>query len=181
MKKDNLKYGRVVDILKKSTPKFNEIEVEAVSERVIQQILEKKSGISLYDLVLEFLFGWVYIGWVRSSMVATAFAIIIFFGYQQVTILRRIDELSNKKIYNGTLLMSNHRDEYSDNLILNKISLYRLACKKIDVSEKEIDQLIKSVNKLQVKYRDILYLIEKDPELKKYVETKMNENNKTKN
>jgi DNA mismatch repair ATPase MutL len=50
----------------------------------------------------------------------------------------------------------------------------KLSEKEMLAAEKEIDQLIKSVNKLQLKYKNLFYLIENDPELKKYVEAKMN-------
>ena len=41
-------------------------------------------------------------------------------------------------------------------------------------------ELLESVNELQVKYKDLEKLIEEDPELKKMIERKMEENNRTK-
>jgi hypothetical protein len=41
--------------------------------------------------------------------------------------------------------------------------------------------MINTLNKLQVKYKDLLYHIENDPQLKKYVETRLNELKETKN
>jgi len=41
-------------------------------------------------------------------------------------------------------------------------------------------ELLESVNELQVKYKDLEKLIEEDPELKKMIERKMKENNRTK-
>jgi hypothetical protein len=173
MIKEKTKYDRIVDILRKSKPIFN--EADAVSEKVIRQIQEEKSVVKFSDLILEFFFGWIYIVWVRRSMVAAAFVIIVFFGYQQAVIINRINELSDKKVYNGTLLISDTRDNLKDYLMLNRIDVKKFRNKRIEVSKKEIDQLIKSVNKLQVKYKDIIDLIENDPQLRKYVEEKMNQ------
>ena len=41
-------------------------------------------------------------------------------------------------------------------------------------------ELIDSVNNIQIKYKDLMKLIEEDSELKKYVENKLIENNRTK-
>ena len=41
--------------------------------------------------------------------------------------------------------------------------------------------MMKSINKLQIKYKDIINLIEDDPELKKYVESRMKETETDKN
>ncbi len=176
MVKENKKYDRVVDILRKSKPVFN--EAEEVSERVIKQVQQENFGIGFSDLILEFLFGWVYIGWIRRSMVAAALVVIIIFGYQQTIIIKRINELSGKKIYNEAIPISNPQDDLSDYLMQHRNDFKRLSDKRITVSEKEIDKLIKSVNKLQVKYKDIIILIENDPQLKKYVNDKMKEKSK---
>ena len=44
------------------------------------------------------------------------------------------------------------------------------------VSEKQIKQILKSYNELEEKYKDLIKLIEDDPELKNYVEEKLNGN-----
>ena len=41
-------------------------------------------------------------------------------------------------------------------------------------------QLLDSINDFRTKYKDLMDLIEKDPELKKYIEDKLTENNRTK-
>ena len=176
MIKESNKYESVLNVLKKSKPVFN--DAEAVSERVIAHIREEKSRPGFTDLILEFFFGWVYIGWVRRSMVTAAMIIIVIFGYQQAQILRRIDGLPIQKAQNETSELTNSTDELSNTLLLYKLTGKKLSTKEIQVTEKEIDQLIRSVNKLQLKYHDLFYLIENDPQLKKYVEEKMNESTK---
>jgi hypothetical protein len=41
-------------------------------------------------------------------------------------------------------------------------------------------ELLDSVNDLKIKYKDLMNLIEEDPELKKYIENKLIENNRSK-
>lgn len=48
------------------------------------------------------------------------------------------------------------------------------------ISEKQMKELLESVNELQIKYKDLENLIEEDPELKKLIEKKLIENNRTK-
>ena len=48
------------------------------------------------------------------------------------------------------------------------------------ISEKQVKQVIKSYNELEKKYKDLIKLIEDDPELMKYIEEKLIENNKKK-
>ena len=43
-----------------------------------------------------------------------------------------------------------------------------------------MNELLESVNELQIKYKDLEKLIEEDPELKKLIEEKLIENNRTK-
>jgi hypothetical protein len=170
------KYEKVLNMLKNSRPVLT--DPDAFSEKVIRQLQEEKSKVSLPELIIEFLFGWVYIGWVRRSMIAAALVIVIFFGYQQSLLLKRINDLSGQRIQSGTLLMTNLPDDLSNKIMLYRITGRKFSNEKITISDKEIDEMIKSLNKLQVKYKDLLNLIENDPRLKKYVEARMNENKK---
>lgn len=48
------------------------------------------------------------------------------------------------------------------------------------VSEEELIRLIDSLNQLNIRYRDLLELIDDDPELKKMVEEKLEKNLRSK-
>lgn len=170
------KYEKVLNLLRQSKPVLTDIE--SVAEKVIRQLQEEEAKISLPELIIEFLFGWVYIGWVRRSMITAVLVVALLFGYQQALILRRINDLSGQRIQNGTFLMTNLNDDFANKLLIYRITGRKLSDGKITVSEKEIDEMINSLNKLQIKYKDVINLIENDPQLKKYVEDKMNENRK---
>jgi hypothetical protein len=167
----NNKYDRLIDSLRKSKPVFN--NAEDLSERVIRHIREEKSAVTLRELVIEFFFGWVYIGWVRKSMVTAAIVILIFFGYQQTLILQRINGLPPQNSAYDQAPGAISGDKATNSMVLFRMNGKKLSEKEITISEKEIDELIKSVNKIQLKYGDLFTLIEKDPVLKKYVESKM--------
>jgi hypothetical protein len=173
MRVENKKYEQILDMLKRSKPVLK--NAGSISEKVIRHLNEEKSKISFPELIIDYLFGWTYIGWVRRSLIAAVLVITILFGYQQALILKRINDLSGQRIQNSPLIMTNLRDD-----LTNRIMEYRIAGKKLtnertSVSQKELDELIISINKLQVKYKDLLILIENDPQLKKYVDARLNE------
>jgi hypothetical protein len=171
---DNNKYNKLMNLLKNSTPVFN--DSEAISERAIKQIQAEKADLKLSELIIEFFFGWIYIGWIRRSLIAAAVVIIVFFGYEQTTILKRINELSGQKIRNEVFTKTNLNNESYNTKLFYSLTGKKLPDTSISVSEKEIKQIIRSLNKLQLKYHDLFYLIQNDPKLKNYIETKMNEN-----
>jgi len=173
MKTEYSKYERVLKLLKEGKPEFRDIEI--VTERIMRQIKEEKSRIDPIETIIEFLFGWIYIGWVRKSLVVAVISIILLFGYQQVLILKKVNELSGQRIQDGNLFMTKARYEISDKIRVFRFSGRKLEKKDKSVSRKEIDEMIKSINLLQIKYKDVIKLIEDDPELKEYVESRMKE------
>jgi hypothetical protein len=162
-----------LNILRNSKPVLT--EAESLTEKVISKLKEGKSKFTLPEMIFEYLFGWVYIVWVRRTMVTAALVIAVFFIYQQSLILRKINDLSGQRIHNGSLIMTNMNADLADKLLIYKITGRKLNDEKISVSQKEIDEMINSLNKLKTKYKDVINLIENDPQLKSYVESRMNE------
>ncbi len=173
MKQESKKYDKLLTILKNSKPVYH--DAEGVTERIMQQIQEEKTDLKFSELVIEFLFGWAYIGWIRKSLVAVAVVLLVLFSYQQKVILNRINELSEQQIRHGDITTINYTGESGAQKKFNFLMGRRLTDTSGTFSEKDIDQMIKSVNKLQVKYQDLFIRIENDPELKKYVENRLNE------
>jgi hypothetical protein len=173
MSDDNIKYEKVLDLLRKSKPVFT--EAEEIATKVMRQIQQEKSRISLPELIIEFLFGWVYIGWIRRSLVTAALIIVIFFGYQQALILKRLNDLSEQRIPNSGVVLTDLTDNLTERMLFYRLGGKRPSDGKINVSEKDIDDMIRSLNKLQNKYKNLLHLIENDPELKKYFDERINE------
>jgi hypothetical protein len=174
---ENEKYEKILDLLRKSRPVLN--STDSIENEVIKRI--SRAGHPGFELteIVDFLFGWVYIGWVRRSFITASIVLVLLFAYQQTIILKRIDFLSRR-----TIMIDKEKESSSDE-IEKMMTIYknlskRFTSKSITISEKQLKELLESVNELQLKYKDLENLIEGDPELKKIIEQKMIENNRTK-
>lgn len=173
MKKEELKYEQLIDSLKKSKPEFRDEEV--INDRIFRQILLKKEKPEIKDLIIEFFFGWVYVGWVRKSMIAAAILVISIFTYQQSLILKRLDQLPKQEIPATEFNMSSFKSEVETRILQYRLSDNDISEKQRLLTEKEIDNFIKSLKKIKHKNKELLEMVEKDPVLKEYLEMKMKE------
>ncbi len=167
------KYRKVLNILRKSKPSFN--RSEDIEEQVLNRIgrMNKKRR-PPFDVV-DYLFGWVYIGWVRRSLIAASVVVVLFFIYQQTVILKQVKSLSRQTIVFGNETFPSSASEIEKRLMLYKISDQWASDGVLKISEKQMVQLLDSYNELQGRYKNLIRLIEQDPELKKSVEKKLNE------
>src|SRR5664280_99163 len=92
MLQENEKYDKVLDLLKKSKPLLD--STEDIENEVIKRIKNVGHSERMLNEVFDFLFGWVYIGWVRRCLIVASIALVLVFAYQQAIILRRIDSVS---------------------------------------------------------------------------------------
>ncbi len=177
MSTEETKYDRILNILRKSKPVLR--SPGDIEEKVMKRIIQKERKEEPSPGFLDFLFGWVYVGWVRIGLVAASVLLIIAFAYQQAVILRRINTLNRQAIFIGNQIVTENSDDFGTNLF------YRLAGQKLPagnrtISEKQMEQMMKSYNELQEKYKDLIKLIEENPELMNYIEKKLTESNKKK-
>jgi len=178
METEKTNYEKVINILRKSKPVLD--TTEDIETEVIRKIKSvKKTGFVLSDVV-DFLFSWVYIGWVRRSLIAASVFLVMIFVFQQSIILKQINFLSRQSVEFDGENLSATTNRIEQRLMSYKISGRRFPSKSITISEKQLQLLLDSVNKLQIQYKDLLNIIEKDPELKKLIENKLNENRQTK-
>jgi len=178
MNQENEKYNKVINILKNSKPRLE--STEDIQNEVIKRITSIHPFVSAFTGFLDFLFSWVYIGWVRRSLIAASVALVAIFVYQQGVILKRIDFLSRQTIVIGKENISDQTDQVEKILMNYKNEVRKLPLRTVTISEKQMNELIESVNELQLKYKDLEKLIEDDPEIKKLIEKKLNEINRTK-
>ncbi len=178
MKTESEKYNKVLNILRNSRPKLD--STEDIEQIVINRITRAhQSSLNLSEII-DFLFGWVYIGWVRRSLITASVILVIVFVYQQGVILKRIEVISRQTVITGKGTVSTPADEIEKLLLVYKNSVRRFPSKTITISEKEMKDLLEAVKELQIKYKDLENLIESDPELKKLIEKKLIENSHTK-
>jgi len=178
MKEESEKYKKVLNILRESRPEL--YSTEDIEREVIKRISKvNHSGLNLSEMI-DFLFGWVYISWVRRSLISASIVLVLIFVYQQGVILKRIDFISRQTVVVDKENVRTPADEIEKLLMVYKISGRRFPSKTITISEKQMKELLESVNELQVKYKDLENLINEDPELKKLIEQKLEENKHTK-
>jgi hypothetical protein len=178
MVQENEKYDKVLDLLRKSSPLLGsseDIEIE-----VIKKIKSAPNSGAILTEAFDFLFGWIYIGWVRRCLIVASIALVLVFAYQQAIILRRIDYLSSQTIISGKENTKTHEEEIEKMLVILRNTGRSFPSNNITISEKQVRELLDALNELQLKYKDLENLIDGDPELKKMIQKKLIENNRTK-
>jgi hypothetical protein len=171
-------YKKIVEILQNSKPDLirpEEIENEVINK--IQRKNQKSSGLSEF---IESLFGWVYVGWVRRSLVGVAVILIAVFVYQQAFIFKQVKNISKQVVITGNETAQGSSSALDKRLTLYKISSRLYPGGEIKISESQLEDLLDSYYDLQVKYKDLLRIIEEDPEMKNYIENKLNQEKKYK-
>jgi len=177
MTEESEKYKKVLSILKKAKPELTGIE--SIEQNVVSRIRRKtERGQSLRDII-ENLFAWIYIGWVRKSMVTASGLLVLFFVYQQTMILKGVNEISKRSIVNGTGSISVSEEDLGKQLMMYRLTGRRLYSGDLEISEKQLKELIDSYKELQDKYSGLIEIIERDSILKGYLEKKLDESKNT--
>ena len=166
------KYERILQALRKSKPDVPWYEL--MEDEIMRRISRKHGASSGF---FDFLFGWIYVSWVRRSLVAASFALLGFFLWQQNSILNQIDELGKQVRSNKTI------SPYDPSVsIEKKHMLLRLSQEKsgnIVVSQEDLSKLLDSINNLNIRYKDLLDAMDDYPVLKKQVEENLQKNFKS--
>lgn len=178
MKPANEKYDKVLEILRKSKPLLG--STEDIEKEVMEAISRVPESEITFSGIIDFVFGWVYIGWVRRSLMAASMVLVMVFIYQQNAMLKHINYLSRQLVVVEGETATTPVAEIERRIMIYKLSGRLSPSNRLLISEKQFDQLLESINELQGKYKDLLNLIQEDPELKKYVENKLEETNRTK-
>jgi hypothetical protein len=174
MEKGNEKYEKVLEMLRKSEPAL--ASADEIAEKVIKTI-SKREAKHRADLseILDFIFSWTYNVWVRRSLITVAAVMVLVFIFQQGIILNQINQLGrqiNSSEWHPSVIKSKYINE---NLQLYRFSGRRFPLNRKSLSDKKVNELLKSIDQLKMEYKDLHELIEKDPELKKLIEKKLSE------
>jgi len=105
--------------------------------------------------------------------------IIAFFTVQQSIILKRINILDRQEVSTGPTFIKGVPDDFESAFMLDTRS-GRISLKGGKLSDRQLKQLEKSINDLQTSYSILIKLIEDNPELKHYLESKLSEKDKKK-
>jgi hypothetical protein len=171
------RYDRILSTLRKSKPLLTDAGnlEETVMERIQKIDNKTATGQSFFD----YLFGWVYIGWIRKGLIAASVIIISLFAWQQSLILKRINSLEKQTILSESQLFTGTTSGLEEKLMIYKLT-GRKSSGPFTISEEQLNRMLKSYSELQTKYSDLLKLIEDDPDLKHYIESKLSEKGKKK-
>lgn len=175
MKTADEKYDKIIQALKNSEQ--DPSPVSEIKDSVIRAILEKESALPGKNDILDFIFGWIWIGWVRKSLITASFCLVAFFVWQQNTILNKIERLQFQIKQNDRMITYNPSLTLEKKALLNRISAEENISEKITIEKSDLEQLLDSLEKMQTRYSKIIKLIDNDPALKKAVEQKLRKNN----
>jgi hypothetical protein len=173
MEQVNEKYDKVLELLRRTKPVPG--ETDEIEEIVLRKIMEhRKPEASLPDLI-DFLFGWTYIKWVRRSLVTASVFLVMVFVLQQSIMMKQINHLSRQ-------MESYERDAsgFSGEYLERRMMLLRFTEKRFPVfkktgTDKQVEDLFRTIDKLKKEYRDLDKIIEENPELKSLIEKKLSE------
>ncbi len=173
MTKENDNYDRLVRMLRNSRPDL--FRPENIENEVIKRIQSRDQSNGRFSGFIDALFGWVYIGWVRRSLIGVSVLLVAIFVYQQAFIIRQVNNISKQVVIIGS-----ESSSVSSSALDKRLALYRLTVRlspdrEIRISESRLEELLDSYDDLQVKYKDLLRIIEEDPELKSYIENRLKE------
>jgi uncharacterized Fe-S cluster-containing protein len=172
------KYNKILKVLRESKPVLD--STEDIEKEVIKRISKVRQPIFNFSEAIDSLFGWVYIGWVRRTLITASVLLVMVFIYQQGVMFKQINFLSRQIIDNGGEMQITTEQQVEKLLMTYKKSGRGFSSRNITLSEKQIKELLDSVNDVKTKYKDLMDIIQKDPELKKLYEDKLIENNRTK-
>lgn len=171
MTKTEEQYKRLITRLRYAKPELK--RADELSDEIIRKIRGlRHKGLTIQGIA-DSIFGWIYIPWVRRSLIGAAFILVMVFVYQQVFIIRQVRDLSSKitNISNGTPTPS--IPELDRKLTIYKISAGLSSSSETKINDNKIKELIESYESLQSKYKDLIRIIDKNPHLKKYVEKEL--------
>jgi hypothetical protein len=99
--------------------------------------------------------------------------LVLVFVYQQAFIFKQVKDISKQIVIIGNGYSKFSASELDKKLTLYKISSRLSSGREIRISESQLKELLESYDDLQVRYKDLIRVIEEDPELKKYIEDKL--------
>ena len=174
------RYEKAVKIIRESKPVLSNPGV--IEDAVMSSIRDKEKDRGMVTGLVESIYGWIYIGWVRRSLVGAALIIFTVFVYQQADILRSVRSLEKEIVSIRSEQPSVNVRDLERRLTVFKISSKISTGRKIEVYESQLQEIIDSYKNLEQKYENLNRIIEEDSLLKNYFENKLKEeeNNRSK-
>lgn len=178
MTKEKYTYKRIIELLKNSEPSFDQ---QAQTENYVLEQIEKEGmhGNKFSDMA-EALFGWAYNPLARRILITVSIVLVGVFVIQQSVLVKQVMSISRQVVVLKNETESSVIPDLGSRLELYKVSGRFRSGGSIRISGGELEKLIEEYSTLDGKYQDLLKIINEDPELKSYVEKKLEEREKTK-
>ena len=173
MESGNGKYAKVLEILKTSRPVLD--STDDIADKVLERISKEHKPEKTHSDLLEFFFGWTYVNWVRRSLVAASVFLAVMFVFQQSIIMKQINHLSRQIESNGKDVSAVTGDLPDSRLMMFSFPGRKLQILRKNNSDKQVEELFRSIDQLQKEYKGLHRIIEEDPELKKLIEKRLSE------
>ncbi|HLN21254.1 MAG TPA: hypothetical protein VK213_09215 [Bacteroidales bacterium] len=157
MKSDE-KYRKIIEVLRESTPEIN--CYDEIEEAVIREISKKHVVTGFFD----FLFSWIYIRWVRRALITASFALVGFFTWQQHSIIDQIGELHDRIVEDNAKIIENPSGSIERRQMLLKYARQMKGGFYVDAED--LNKILDSLNSVSIKYRDLVRIIDNDPQLR---------------
>ncbi|MCP4312144.1 MAG: hypothetical protein GY790_12835 [Bacteroidetes bacterium] len=138
-------YKKVVEALKRSEPE-NE-HLEQLKSRIIREISHSHEPNKPYQRLMNLLFGWVDVSWMRWSVASLAIFLLGAFLFQQFGMQQRITLVEQQLIHLETAKMGPSPAWNAGHKVLFK--LYNdTETDSITVSRKDLEALVKDYGEL---------------------------------
>ena len=139
------RYLKAIKLLKSNKPVL--ANRERLTDDIMRRVKESSEKFSLQEKLVNSLFGWVNIYWLRGTMAVAAALIIGFFIIQQVIIADRLNSLE-KQLVRTVNLINGHEPDHG---IMQKVLLKMVKTDEdsITVSKSDLEDLLNSYLELQ--------------------------------
>jgi len=126
---------------------------------LIRNVMESSSATKMpfkVGRLLDFLFGWTDILWIRRGLVTLSVALVFVFVFQQFSIFNRIGQLENRMVESNTEQIIRQQGEQ---VLLNSVLMQEIRetefSDSVMVADKDLRELINSYSELQSRYHDL--------------------------
>jgi len=148
---------------------------DILSSKILHRISMERAETGRSKEIIALLFGWTSVSWVRRSMTLVSLLLIALFVYQQYEIKTGLADLNMRLSENVAAIKVRPAPsgvEYTNLMIMGG----RFSSNdSIRVAVNDIQKLIKSYDELELSYRRIYNLLQKNPDLLRRVQEEFGE------
>lgn len=166
-------YAAIIDLLRKSKPSID--QQTRLEERILEQVEKKGSSTFRLDDIVESLFAWVNMPWLRRCLIAVSMVLVVIFVIQQSILVNQVRDISRQVIVFKNDIKPDGVPDIGSKLVLYRFSDRLLSKGEIRISGKDLEKIIGAYNELDGRYKDLLRIIGENPEIRNYVEKKLSE------